>query len=152
MATDLTISPSKTHPSPRNPKKRPSRAFWIKRLAEFSKSELSAQEFCRLKNLSPSNFYTWRKRLREEEANAPPAPTTFIPLAVMPTTPSPDPSKERSYNQQVSFSPDIERGGNDSGLTLHVNKDLKISIDKKFHEPTLQRLLQLFSLGNLSPC
>jgi transposase-like protein len=134
------------------PNKRLFRSFWIKALIAFSKSGLSVQQFCRLNSISPSNFYAWRKRLREEEADTPPAPATFIPLELMLTAPSSDLPKEILQNQQLIFSPDIEKEGSDSGLTLHVNKDLKISIDKKFHEPTLQRLIQLFSLGNSSPC
>ena len=152
MATDRPISPSRTRPSSRSPKKRPTRSFWIKTLSEFSNSGLSAQAFCRLKNLSASSLSTWRKRLREEESDESLTPVPFIPLEVMPTDSFPDPTKETPHNPDVSFLPDIERRGSDSGLILHVNKDLTISIDKKFHEPTLQRLLQLFSLGNSSPC
>jgi transposase-like protein len=128
-------------------KKRPSRAFCIKMLAEFSKSGLSAQAFCRLKNLSASNFSTWRKRLREEENNAPPAPTPFIPLDVRAADNSLLPSKKDFQNQQVPFSSAMEKGGEDSGLSIHLNENHKISIDKNFHEPTLQRLVQFFSSG-----
>jgi hypothetical protein len=70
----------------------------------------------------------------------------------MPTAPSLDPTKEIPQNQQMPFSPEVEKEGSDSGLTLHVNKNLKINIDKGFHEATLQRLLQLFSSGKLSTC
>ena len=152
MAAKRNISPSRSRPSSQVPKKRPSRTFWIKTLTEFSKSGLSAQTFCRLNGLSASNFSTWRKRLREEEASASAESASFIPLEVMPTAPSLDPTKEIPQNQQMPFSPEVEKEGSDSGLTLHVNKNLKINIDKGFHEATLQRLLQLFSSGKLSTC
>lgn len=101
MAPDHKISPSRTRPSSQVPKKRPSRTFWIKTLTEFSKSGLSAQAFCRLKNLSASNFSTWRKRLREEEASAFAEPTIFIPLEVIPTAPSTNISKEIPEKQEA---------------------------------------------------
>jgi hypothetical protein len=123
----------------------------MKALTEFSKRGLSVQQFCRLKRLSPSNFYTWRKRLREEDIR-PPAPTTFIPLAVRPATPFHDLSKNRGHNQQAPFALDTKRGGGDSGLTLRLNESLNISIDKEFHEPTLQRLVQLFSCKESATC
>ncbi len=152
------MPPAKTSFSPRRQvrtkpsKKRPSRDFWIKTVAEFSKSGLSAQAFCRLKKLSASNFSTWRKRLREEEARAPEEPASFIPLEVVPTAPSLDPTKESPQSQQAPFVPDFEGTANDSGLTLHVTEGLKVSIDKDFHGPTLQRLLLLFSTEALSTC
>lgn len=152
MSINRPISPSMTRPSSRSPKKRPSHTFWIKTLAEFSKSGLSAQAFCRVKNLSASSFSTWRKRLREEEANMPPAIATFIPLEVMPTERFPDPSKEILQNQKAPFVPDIEKEGGNSGLSLQLNKSLNINIDKEFHEPTLQRLVQFFSSGVPSEC
>ena len=82
MSINRPISPSMTRPSSRSPKKRPSHTFWIKTLAEFSKSGLSVQQFCRLKRLAPSIFYTLRKRLRDEENDKTRAPASFIPLEV----------------------------------------------------------------------
>lgn len=152
MTNDDSSFSSRRQVGAKAPKKRPSRAFWIKTLAEFSTSDLSAQAFCRLKNLSASNFSTWRKRLREEGASASAESATFIPLEVMPTALFSDLPKEIPKSQQPPFSPNIKKESSGSGLTLHLNKDLKISIDKKFHEPTLQRLVQLFFSGGLSAC
>ena len=152
MATDRPTSPSRTRPSSRSPKKRPTRSFWIKTLAEFSKSGLSAQQFCRLKNLSPSNFSTWRKRLREEEAGASAESASFIPLEVRAADNPPAPSNESVQNQQITFSPDIEKTEQESGLSIHLNGRLKIFIDRDFHEPTLQRLVKLFSLRGVETC
>ena len=152
MATDQPISPSRIRPGSRSPKKRPTRSFWIKTLAEFSNSGLSAKAFCRLKNLSASSLSTWRKRLREEEANIPLAPATFIPLEVMPTDRFPDLSKESAQNQRASVFPGDDRRCHNSGLSLQFNDSLNINIDKEFHEPTLQRLVKLFTSGVPSEC
>jgi len=152
MATDQPTSPSRTRPSSHTPKKRPTRSFWIKTLAEFSKSGLSAQAFCRLKKLSPSNFSTWRKRLREEEASTSAEPASFIPLEARAADNLPAPSNESVQNQQPPFSPNIEKGGEGSGLCFHLNENHKISIEKEFHEPTLQRLVQLFSSKESATC
>jgi transposase-like protein len=151
MTTDHTAFKPMSRAISQSPKKRPSRTLWIKILAEFSKSGLSVKQFCRLKRLSPSNFYTWRKRLREEDIR-PPAPATFIPLAVRPTAPFPDLSKDRTHNQQAPFALDAKRGGDNSGLSIHLNESIKISVDKNFHEPTLQRLVQLFSCKESATC
>lgn len=152
MTNDESSFSSSRQVRAKAPKKRPSRTFWIKTVSDFSKSGLSAQAFCRLKNLSASNFSTWRKRLREEDANASAEPASFIPLEVLPTAPSSDLPKEIPKNQQPPFSPHIKKGREDSGLSLHLNESHKISIDKNFHEPTLQRLVKLFTSGVPSEC
>ena len=152
MTTDHTAIKPRSLTTSHIAKKRPPRSFWIKTLEEFSKSGLSAQAFCRLKKLSPSNFSTWRKRLREEEASASAERASFIPLEVMPTALSPDQSKEILQNQPPTFSSDIVKTEHDSGLNLYLNEIHKISIDKNFHEPTLQRLVKLFTLGVPSTC
>ena len=151
MTNDHTASMPRRQVLAKAPKKRPSHSFWMKALTEFSKSGLSVQQFCRLKRLSPSNFYTWLKRLREEDIR-PPAPATFIPLAVMPTTPYPDLSKNRGHNQQAPFALDTKRGGDNSGLSIHLNESLKISVDKEFHGPTLQRLVHMFLPKEAATC
>ena len=152
MTTDRTILPSMRRPICEVRQRRPSRSFWLKTLSEFSKSGLSVTEFCRLKDLSPSNVYYWRKRLREEEVDESHAPASFIPLHVTSSESSPIPSGEVVQNQQAAFSPAVKNGGNDSGLLLHVTEELQISINKDFHGPTLQRLVQLFSLRNPPVC
>jgi len=148
MSTDHTTFNPRNRASSRTPKKRPSRTFWLKTLAEFSKSGLSVQQFCRLKRLAPSNFYTWRKRLREEESNTPNAPATFIPLELLPI----NPLKESPQSQQPTFSPKTEKGGEYSGLSLELNSILTIKIDKEFHRPTLQGLIQLFASKESATC
>ncbi len=88
----------------------------------------------------------------EEEVDVPPAPASFIPLQVMAADPSPAPSKRDAQNEQVSlFAADDERCRN-SGLIILLNGSLKVSIDKEFHGPTLQRFVQLFSSKSPSTC
>lgn len=94
MTNDHTDSRPIRQVRAKPPKKRPSRTCWMKTLAEFSKSGLSVKQFCRLKNLAPSNFYTWRKRLRDEENEKPRAPASFIPLEVSAADNSPVPSNK----------------------------------------------------------
>ena len=95
---------------------------------------------------STSNFSTWLKRLREEGASASAEPATFIPLEVTARDSSSSPSKDSIQNQKSSSS-DIIKTEQYSGLTLHVDEGLTVSIDKEFHEPTLQRLVRLFTSG-----
>lgn len=142
-------SPTLLRPLSRDLKERPSRSFWLKTMGAFSKSGLSVQEFCRLKKLSPSTFYTWRKRLREEEDSTPLEPASFIPLDVLSADGPPSSSKEVGQNQQTSTADD-DNQGYQSGLTLHVNERHKISIDKGFHGATLGRLVQILSSDELS--
>ena len=152
MAADRRLSRSKIYLSPYVPRKRRSRAFWIKMLAEFSKIDLRVQGFCDLKKLSSSNFYAWRKRLQGEVSRKPLSSTTFIPVQVMGNEPLVKASKQQDKNLEEHTSPTLEGEGCGSGLSLHLNNGLKISINKDFHGPTLQRLVQLFSSGDLSPC
>ena len=152
MTTDRPTFKPRNRANSHTPKNRSSRTFWIETLVDFSESGLSVQKFCRLKNLAPSNFYNWRKRLREEESNEYLAPSPFIPLEAIVADKPPGLTRQSVQNQEVSISPDIEREESDSGLILHFNDTLKICINKKFHEPTLQRLVHLFSSGNISTC
>ena len=152
MTTDHTAFKPMSWAIFQSPKKRPSRTFWIKTLAEFSKSGLSAQAFCRSKNLSASSLSTWRKCLRNEEPNLSLAPATFIPLEVITADHPSDLSKESAQNQHTSVFHGDDRGCRNSGLSLQLNESLNINIDKDFHEPTLQRLVKLFTLGVPSEC
>jgi len=150
MTADRTAFKPRNRKNSHTPKKRSSRSFWIETLVDFSKSGLSVQEFCRLKNLAPSNFYAWRKRLREGETNTPSAPATFIPLEVMPINDSLTSLKEIEPNQQASSAEESQ--GCDSGLVIHLNDSIKIFIDRDFHGPTLQRLVQICSPTGPETC
>ena len=152
MTTDHTGFNPMSRAISQSPKKRPTRSFRVKTLAEFSKSGLSAQAFCRSKNLSASSLSTWRKRLRNEESNLSLTPATFIPLEVITADRTSDLSKESAQNQHMPVFPGDDRGYRNSGLSLQLNESLNINIDKDFHEPTLQRLVKLFTSGVPSEC
>lgn len=152
MTDDVTRFTPKSRVSSGGQKKRSSRAFWIKTLVAFSDSGLSVQEFCRLKSIAPSSFYAWRKRLRHEESHSSLAPATFVPLEVMLAERSSGPSKENDQIQHTPVLPVDSRRCCNSGLSLQVNEGFNIRIDKEFHEPTLQRLVQIFTMGAASEC
>ena len=44
--------------------------FWRLVIEEHSKSGLSAREFCRRESISEPSFYSWRRKIRERDANA----------------------------------------------------------------------------------
>jgi len=136
----------------RIPRKRQSQVFWVNTQTEFSKSGLSVQGFCDFKKLSPSNFYAWRKRLQSAGNNKPLASTTFIPLEVMGNEQLVESSEEQAKTLEEYASPAIEEEGCDSGLSLHLKWNLKISIDNGFHKPTFMRLMSLFSSKEIEPC
>lgn len=146
MSSSDTISSLRSRPRSKVAKIRRSRTFWIKALKEFSESGVGVQHFCRDKNLAPSSFYAWQKRLQADEDHAPAEPARFIPLDIVPPLSSPNLSTKISQ-QEGTLSPGREKRGQDSGLILHLNEIHKISIDQKFHEPTLQRLVKVLTSG-----
>lgn len=156
MPSSDTISSSRSCPRSKVAKTRRSRTFWIKALKEFSDSGLGVQHFCNLKKLAPSSFYAWQKRLQVDEDHAPAEPARFIPIDIVPPLSSANILKETPQTQKkLSLSlhpPDREKRGQDSGLILHLNDIHKISIDKKFHGPTLQRLVKVLTLGVSLEC
>ncbi len=44
-------------------RRRLGRDFWAKRVAEQERSGLTISEYCRRKNLEPTSFYRWRKKI-----------------------------------------------------------------------------------------
>ena len=42
-------------------------AVWAERLARQQRGTLSIAEFCRRERISPPSFYSWRKRLEQDE-------------------------------------------------------------------------------------
>ena len=81
-------------------------AVWRRRLQNQPKSGLTIEQFCRQEGVSPSNFFTWKRRL----AKADPLPiiaespnSAFVPVIirsdVIPITPP-------SIKHSISFNPD----------------------------------------------
>ena len=42
-------------------------ALWAERLARQQRGSLSIAEFCRRERISPPSFYSWRRRLEQDE-------------------------------------------------------------------------------------
>ena len=142
----------------KHPHKRRGKRFWIKILGEFEQSPLSMQDFCAQRGLAISTFHGWRRRLpASEEASqkvvteaSKPQPQ-FLPVYMT----SPETPLEKNKQTKRLLDPQTLRNKgrknsldylseSSSGLRLHFNEGLKISIDKNFHEPTLERLVDLF--------
>jgi len=99
-------------------------------LQEFAGSSLTVVAFCAQKNLSPSTFYQWRKRLTKSPTPNDSAPKgSFIPVTLA--------SPEEVLCQKSSDFP--------SGFTLNFNGSLSLSICQGFHGPTLKRIVQTLS-------
>jgi hypothetical protein len=60
--------------------------FWREALAAWEKSEQSVRAYCASHRLQETNFYRWRRTLRERDRRRRPAKQlpTFMPLRVVP--------------------------------------------------------------------
>jgi hypothetical protein len=142
------------------------KSFWIKAVNDCEVSPLSVQDFCAERGLAVSTFHGWRRRLSAAKALPRKSPRAvskpqshFLPVYVTsPETPleknkqpkrllDPQPLRNKVRENSLDYLSESS-----SGLNLHFNEGLKISIDKEFHEPTLQRLVQLFSSKESAPC
>ena len=162
LEKDISLGSTKKNQS----HKRRGKSFWIKTLSDFEHSPLSLQDFCGERGLAVSTFHGWRRRLPTAKETSQkvvkevskPHPK-FLPVYV---TSSETPSKNLEQTDRIL---DPQPLGNkrrenslghlsesSSGLTIHLNGSLKVFIDRDFHGPTLQRLLQLFSSESLSTC
>ena len=60
--------------------------FWAMVLETFKSSGLSVRRFCKQEGLSEPSFYSWRKRLSEQETSGlqkvPPQPESFIQVSM----------------------------------------------------------------------
>jgi hypothetical protein len=91
--SDVVSLPPPPRPTPR------SRAFtrevWAERLARFPQSGLTPAQFCALEAISLPSFYTWKRRLAAEAADATtPADSAvdrgprLLPVRLQPTAPA----------------------------------------------------------------
>ena len=136
--------------------KRRGQCFWRKVIKEFNESPLSLKDFCSERTLAVSTFQGWRRRLssakaltqkpRQEKERS---QSHFLPVYV--TSPERAPQEGKASLSSVLGS-STRSLPNSSGLVLFLNEDLKLSIDEGFHEPTLQRLVQLFSSKGAELC
>ena len=145
--------------------KRRGKSFWIKAVKDCEVSPLSVQNFCAERGLAVSTFHGWRRRLsakalhrKSPKAVSKPQPQ-FLPVYV--TSPETPLEKNKQTKRLLDPQPLRNKGRKNSldylsesssGLSLHFNEGLKINIDKNFHEPTLERLVDLFSPKGLEAC
>jgi|SaaInlStandDraft_5_1057022.scaffolds.fasta_scaffold21908_2 hypothetical protein len=116
--------------SPQTRHEKTSVPFRLFILQEFAGSRLTAVDFCSQKNISPSTFYQWRKRLTKSPTSNYSIPKgSFIPVTLA--------SPEEVLCQKSSDSP--------SDFMLHFNESLSLSICQGFHSPTLKRIVQTLS-------
>lgn len=146
--------------------KRRGKSFWIKAVSDFEGGALSMQDFCAERGLAVSTFHAWRRRLsatKETSQNVvkeafKPSPK-FLPVYVT----SPEAPLDKPRQPDISLLPqppstDHPEGSleplsdSSSGLTLCLNGNLKISIDRDFHGATLQRLMNHLASQGLQAC
>lgn len=92
-------------------------AFWREVVAEWRRSGLSMAAFCRERELVPTTFYTWRRRV--EPANGDEA---FVPVHVV-----------------ASSGPDDERC--EPSLEVVVAGGRRVMVREDFDSETLQRVI-----------
>lgn len=94
--------------------------FWRQMLKRQQQSKLSIRAFCRLHQLSETNFYAWRRTLARRDRQLPP----FVPVQLLnPQPPTPPPAN--------------------SPLELLLPNGRILRIGPAFDADTLRRLLPL---------
>ena len=150
----------------KQPHKRRGKSFWIKAVHDCEVSPLSVRDFCVERGLAVSTFHGWRRRLSAAKALPRKSPKAvskpqshFLPVYVTsPETPleknkqtkrllDPQPLRNKGRESSLDFL-----SKSSSGLTLCLNGNLKISIDKDFHGATLQRLMNHLASQGLEAC
>jgi hypothetical protein len=58
--------------------------YWRGLVSEWQASGLSVREFCSQRQLRESNFYAWRRELRQRDAPSA-VESKFVPITVVPT-------------------------------------------------------------------
>ena len=150
----------------KQPTKRRGKSFWRRAVSDFEGSALSMQDFCAERGLAVSTFYAWRRRLSATKETSQkvvkevlkPQPQ-FLPVYVTsPEAPLVQPKQPDGHLRPEPFSKKCTESSSDhfskssSGLNIHLNEGLSISIDKDFHGPTLQRLVNLFLPKESASC
>jgi hypothetical protein len=97
---------------------------WRRLLRQWRRSGLSVRAFCAQHQLTPANFYAWRRTIARRDAAVP-----FVPVRVVPDPPAA-----------------TAADGPGSGLELVVGGH-RVRIGPGFDAPTWQRLLALLEEG-----
>jgi len=109
---------------------------WRRIIREQQASGLSAAAFCRRAGVSPWSFYSWRRRLRDED--------TFTELTIAPTRGEADPDTvepgeaSRSKRDHVAAS---ETNASPGEIEWRLPGGWSVMVRPEFDRPTLSALL-----------
>jgi hypothetical protein len=106
--------------------RRQRRASWQRLVAKQAESGLSAAAFCHRHRLNLHQFYRWRHRLRNDEAERNLAP---------------------SFLELVPYS----RGGQ-SGIRIRLGEELWIEVERGFDPSTLRAVVEALGGKERRPC
>ncbi len=118
------------------------KSFWVSKIEEFVRSNLTIKEFCFQKGLAASTFLKWRKKLKSPLLHKPALQESFVPIYVS--------SPEDSKPVEIPLSKDLP--GEPSAFTLYLSDHLRLSIGQGFHGPTLKRIVHTLSSKEGSSC
>jgi hypothetical protein len=106
--------------------RRERRASWQRLVAKQAKSGLSAAAFCHRHRLNLHQFYRWRHRLRDDEAERNLAPSLL---------------------ELVPYSP---RG--QSGIRICLGPEVSIEVERDFDPSTLRAVVNALGGKERRPC
>ena len=112
--------------STRNQQRSSQEQFWRRLLRQWRHSGLSVRAFCAQQQLTPANFYAWRRTIARRDAAVGP----FVPVRVL---------------GDAKAEPATD--GPENGLELVVG-GRRVRVGPGFDGPTLQRLLALLEEGH----
>lgn len=99
--------------------------FWRDHLARWEKSGLSQNEYCRQNRLSAVQLRYWKKKFHRSKKES---PLTFVPVP-------------------TEIPPSLERENHLSGLTILLEKGIRIRLEKNFCGETLEKVIAIFGGG-----
>jgi len=111
---------------------------WVKLIEEYERSGVSPSQFCIERRVSRSNFYSWKARLKKKG---------LLPKRQDPADQN-TASKEKTSRFMEALVPSLsELNFEPKRLTLKVNEQFSLELEKEFDEALLLRALRV--LGQL---
>ena len=98
--------------------------FWRLVLEEHSRSGLTAREFCRRESISEPSFYSWRRKIRERDAEGQ-LGRELVPVNVIEPGKS---SRLSSVESRLVSSLEIVTA---SGLTVRVEESCSVDLIRR---------------------
>jgi|GEM_PF-990684 len=98
--------------------------FWRLVLSEFSGSGLSVREFCQQEGLSEPSFYSWRKKIAQQDGELQADFPELVPVRVVPGAESEIGTAGRAGSGLASLA----NGDVDLGLEITTLSGLKVRI------------------------